>query len=596
MCGVATLYNYHYASPAVDIPALGVLREELRHRGPDSQDVWVSDDSRIGLVHTRLSIIGPDERGRQPMTIDDQVVISFNGEIYNYESLRDRYLESSSLQSETDTEVVLRLYLLFGVDMLPMLDGMFSLLIWDARRDQLIAARDGYGVKPLYYLDNGWAFAASSEVRALESTGIELTLDPAGLVGFSIFGHVPEPFTSYREVRSLPPGTYITVGSLGASEPVEFADISSDLRRLDARDIAASENLREALLNSVRDHLVSDVPVSLFLSSGLDSAALLWAVKQLNRTEQLTALTLRFEEYENSLVDEAVIAGKIAEQSGVRHVPVTWSKADFLNHLPAMIAAMDMPTCDGLNTWMISRIAADHGFKVALSGIGGDELLGGYPAFRDVPRWKYQFGLLAHIPMLGRIAENLSGYLPAGLEKAPSLLRYADTTAGAYMVRRGIFMPHELKEFLPMELVREGMARLDPLGLMASKTVGFSSVESEVASLETQCYLRSQLLRDADWAGMSQGVEIRVPFAYPPLIQRAAPGIDLKGGKAENLLRAGIGLPREVTARSKTGFTLPMASWITSGNEHWSRTWVRQIVMKLLDDGSWKRELELELL
>src|SRR5436190_1000113 len=281
MCGIAGIYAYHYAANAVDRAELQRIRDHMAARGPDGLGEWYSQDERVAFGHRRLTIIDLSERGAQPMTsADGKLVVTFNGEIYNYRQLRAS-LEARGciFRTQTDTEVLLHLYAAKGEAMVDDLRGMFAFGLWDTDRNALLLARDPHGIKPLYYADDGWTFRFASQVKALlAGGGVGLDPEPAGQVGFYLFGSVPEPFTTYRAIRTLPAGATLLVDRIGAQEPRRYYSVAQIYR--DAEGAARSRGavgeaevqaeVRVALLDSVRHHLVADVPVGAFLSAGID--------------------------------------------------------------------------------------------------------------------------------------------------------------------------------------------------------------------------------------------------------------------------------------------------------------------------------------
>jgi asparagine synthase (glutamine-hydrolysing) len=278
MCGVAGIYAYHYAANPVDRDELLRMREYMRLRGPDAEGTWYSQDLRVGLGHRRLSIIDLDPRSNQPMaSVDGSVVISFNGEIYNYKALREK-LEAQGcvFRTRSDTEVLLEMYRTRGENMFAELRGMYAFALWDASKGVLLLARDPYGIKPLYYADDGWTCRVASQVKALLAGGaVSRDPEPAGIVGFYLLGSVPEPHTLYQDIRAVPAGSYVRVDATGPAAPVRHFSIAAAWAAADARAEAGDPAaIRAALLDSVRHHLVADVPVGAFLSAGVDSGAL----------------------------------------------------------------------------------------------------------------------------------------------------------------------------------------------------------------------------------------------------------------------------------------------------------------------------------
>ncbi len=574
MCGIAGIHAYLEVAPPVDRAELARINDRMAARGPDGAGLWLADDGRTGFAHRRLAIIDLSDAGLQPMhSACGRYTITFNGEIYNYLELRRELADKGRVfRSGSDTEVLLHLFAEYGIDMVKRLRGMFAFGLWDAAKRRLVLARDPLGIKPLYWADDGWTVRFASQAKALLAGGaVSRDPDPAGIVGFHLFGSVPEPFTVWREVRSLPAGATMVIDATGPRPADRYHDVAGALaersRRAAAGDPAVQ--LADAVRDSVRHHLVADVPVAVFLSAGLDSGALLGTMAGLGATAT-TAVTLAFAEFKGLPVDEAPLAAEVARRYGARHVVRTVDRAEFEADLPAILDAMDLPTVDGINTWFVSKAAREAGVKVALSGLGADECFGGYPSFRDVPRSVHWLRPLSWIPGLGALARRgLSAAIAAGLPlhpKAAGVLQYGGSWAGAYLLRRSVYMPWELDDLLEPAMVEEGLRRLSPLGhigavLRAGRGLGDFD---RVSALETALYMRNQLLRDADWAGMAQSVEIRVPFVDPFFIAALPAGAALARLNAKDAVAAVPvpPLPDAVRGRRKTGFVTPVGRWL----------------------------------
>jgi asparagine synthase (glutamine-hydrolysing) len=577
MCGINGIFAYHMAASTLEESELLATRDAMRARGPDGSGAWWSADRRCGLGHRRLSILDLSDRASQPMASEDgKIVITFNGEIYNYKALRAE-LETAGVRFRTtsDTEALLHLYSRHGAAMVHRLRGMFAFAIWDERRRELFLARDPYGIKPLYTANDGWTFRFASQVKALlASCRVSRDPEPAGIAGFHLFGSVPEPFTLYRDIRALPAGHTQRIDAAGPREPQPFASLAAILAA-GASDPAAAaelgERLRAAVRDSVRAHLLADVEVGTFLSAGVDSGALLGLMADAGQRE-IRAITLAFDEFRGTEEDEAPLAGRVAERYGARHIVRCVGEREFRDDLPAIIEAMDQPSIDGVNTWFVAKAAKETGLKVALSGLGGDELLAGYPSFVDLPRWRRRFGPLAVVPGLGRMARPLIRGLAPGLArarpKALGFLEYARSWAGIYLLRRGLYLPYELKEVMDPDMAREGLRRLNPLHrLAANLSPDPGSDVGRICVLESAHYMRNQLLRDADWAGMAHGVEIRVPLVDVTLLGTLAPAIPNLApqiGKEALAKAPTVPLPTEIVARAKTGFAVPTGAWMSA--------------------------------
>jgi len=603
MCGINGIFAYAPGAGPVDREELLRSRECMLSRGPDSADSWLSEDGRVGLGHRRLAIIDLSPAGAQPMRRGERVII-FNGEIYNYRELRAGLeARGRTFTSHSDTEVMLELYDELGEGMLTLLRGMFTIALWDGARRRMFLARDPYGIKPLYYADDGSTVRIASQVKALIAGGrVDKRFDPAAAAGFFLRGTVPEPFTMYRAVRALPAGSYCFVDERGLSEPVQYFSIAATLRDAveQGRRVSGAERqdlVHDAVLDSVRAHMVADVPVGAFLSAGIDSTAVVALAKESGATD-LQTMTLRFEEYRGRDNDEAPLASLVASEYGVRHTIRDLALADFRAELPRIFAAMDQPTVDGLNSYFISKAAAEMGLKVALSGTGGDELFGGYTSFRDIPRWMPVTSVLARVPGLGEGVYRLNTALAKRSRhispKMGEILRHGSSYAGAYLVKRGRFLASELPDVLGADIAREGIERLNLLEILErAVTPDPGTPYARIAALESSLYLRNQLLRDMDWASMAHSLEVRVPLVDAHLLRRIAPVLVTRRERGKQLLANAPRqpLPAAVRARKKTGFTLPIREWLQQEGrvEFGKRSWARKVfeVMFAPANGYW---------
>ncbi|PYQ63505.1 MAG: asparagine synthase (glutamine-hydrolyzing) [Acidobacteria bacterium] len=560
MCGINGILRLADSAPPVDRDELLRTRDAMTARGPDGCGAWIADDGRVGLASRRLAILDLSEAGAQPMTsADGRFRLVMNGEIYNFLELR-RELEAQgvSFRSRSDTEVVLTLYAREGPAMLSRLRGMFGLAIWDERERTLLLARDPLGIKPLYVSAAGGSLRFASQVKALERGGaISRETDPAGVAGFLLWGSVPEPFTIRKAVRALPAGHFLLVRDGAPGEPTPFA-----VPQVEPMEPAA------AVVDSVRAHLVSDVPVAVFLSAGLDSS-LIAALARRHLPEPPTTFTIRFDALEGTPEDEAPLAAEVARRLGTRHVERRVGKADCADLWQGALAAMDQPSLDGFNTWVVSRAAHEAGLKVVLSGLGGDEVFGSYPSFTDVPRLERTARRLGWVPGLPAAWPSLASLLSPGRPKLRGLLRYGRTLAGAYFLRRGLFLPEELPGLMGRDAASEGLRSYDPVAdaarALAAGNGRAAGAWTAVHLLESARYMRNQLLRDSDWASMAWSVELRVPLVDAWLYRRlAANGFEpaRSAGKAELVRRAAPELPAEILRRPKTGFYIPVAEWM----------------------------------
>ncbi len=577
MCGINAIFAYGDGDERVDRHELLRTRDSMTARGPDGFGEYIGGEGRVGLGHRRLAIIDLSDAASQPMESEDgRFSIVFNGEIYNYRDLR-RSLSAKGVRfrTESDTEVILELFRRDREKMLGELRGMFAFVIWDEKERTLFLARDPYGIKPLFFFDNGKTFRLASQMKALRAGGtVPAVPSPGGVVGFLLWGSVPEPLSIIRGVRMLPAGTYMWVGRHGPSNPVRYWSI--------AEAVAAScegatiiplgsetSVVTKALHDSVEAHMVADVPVGAFLSGGLDSATVVGLAQEVSEGT-LETITLTFDDFVGSPNDEAPVARDIAQHLGVRYHECTVDMQKFEAEWPRFLEAMDQPTIDGFNTWLVSKYAKEAGLKVVLSGLGGDELFGGYPTFQTLPERIRAHRRLAYLPLFGRAYRDLFRFLVRPLFGRPAseaaVYEYGRTFNHAYHLSRGVFMPWELPRLLDPAFAKEGLADLAQSHPSTWEEVPEDLCEfAKVAVLESSRYMRNQLLRDTDWAGMAHSLEIRVPLVDRVLTEKVI-GLAALGrlGQGKSVLSRVLrnGLPSSATTKPKTGFTIPIWRWL----------------------------------
>ncbi len=600
MCGIAGIFAFQNNAPNVDRTEAAKISMAMRTRGPDGEGSWVDPDQRICLLHRRLAIIDLSANAAQPMAdLDTGNQIIFNGEIYNYHELRTELTAKGyCFRTNSDTEVLLKLYSAYGHGMLQKLRGMFTIAIWDSQKNGLFLARDPFGIKPLYVANDGRTLRFASQVKALLAGGeIDTSLEPAGHVSFFLWGNVAEPYTLYRGIRALAAGSYLWLDRAGNCDNSRYFDFSYEIRNSSEKKSAAShaetlEALHSALAESVRYHMVSDVPVGVFLSSGLDSATLTALASEacsgdqaVNMLERIRTFTLGFKEFVNSENDEVPLAESIARHYQTSHTTKWVGRPDFEENYDNFMHAMDQPTIDGLNSYFVSKAAAHTGLKVAISGLGGDELFAGYPTFRQIPKLVNMLGFSTQLPGLGRGFRYCAAPLIKGLTspKYASLFEYGGSYEGAYLLRRGLYMPWELPDILDGEIVKQGWRDMGTLPALRQTITNISDRRLKVSAMETEWYMRNQLLRDTDWASMAHSLEVRVPMVDVKLICEVA-GLVASGhspSKLDMALAPQKRLPENILNRPKTGFSIPVKQWMRSaqdvssddrGNRGWAKS------------------------
>ena len=593
MCGIATIFAYSPDASPVNREELLRIRDRMTDRGPDGCGTWHSADGRVGMAHRRLSIIDLSELGAQPMqSIDGRLVITFNGEIYNYQALRaDLIKKGYRFRSNSDTEVLLHLYADKGPDMMHDLRGMYAFALWDGRRQGVFLARDPFGIKPLYYADDGKILRAASQVKALLAGGaINTAPDSAGHVGFFLWGHVPEPYTMYKAIRSLPAGTTLWVGQDGKKSLNTFYSLSAEIARACDNPVALGRremqaHLQAALLDSVRHHLIADVPVGVFLSSGLDSTTLTALAAEAG-VKDLHTVTIGFREFQGTESDEVPLAEQTAKYYGTKHRTVWLEKADFQDELAQLLDAMDQPSTDGVNSYFVSKAATLASLKVVLSGLGGDEIFGSYPSFSQIPRMVRILRLLGIVPGFGKGFRAVSAPVLKHFisPKYAGLIEYGGSYGGAYLLRRGMFMPWELPDVLDPEMTWDGWQELQTLARLEETVKDIDSDYLKVSALEMSWYMRSQLLRDTDWASMAHSLEIRTPLVDVKLINSIAPLLASSSSSPTKRDMASTPvkpLPAVVLTRKKTGFTAPVREWLMKDGETKSERGLRGWAMNV---------------
>jgi len=537
------------------------LSVALRHRGPDDDGIVLLDtpDATVALCVRRLAIQDLSPLGHQPMASRrTESWICFNGELYNAAELRHTLnAMGHRFQGRSDTEVALHAYDAWGADCLDRFRGMYAIAVWDAPQRRLFLARDRLGIKPLYYTWQGGGFWFASELRALLATGVvSRTLSPEGLGSYLAFGAVQEPLTIVDGVHVLPPGHFGFVDAAG----IELAPYWS-LGDAFARTAAPRPrpelvgHLRDLLEEVVRLHLVSDVPLGVFLSGGIDSSALVGLVASVAEQPPQTVSVV----FPQQRYSEERHIGLVAERFGTRHTQVVLDQAEMLRQVPAAMSAMDQPTFDGVNTYVVSGQARAAGVTVALAGVGGDELFAGYDTFRIVSRLERLRRLL---PVPARpLASGLALRAMRDTDRARKLarwLRAREPGLSALGLRRELFSPGAVARLLGGG--RPGPGQHEPPAPCDDQT-------NRTSFLELDQYMRNILLRDTDIMSMAHSLEVRVPFLDHEVVELVAglPGeLKARGPTPKPLLVEALAdlLPAQVVNRRKMGFALPFELWL----------------------------------
>ena len=573
MCGIAAHFNFQG-------PATPLNLQLIAHRGPDATGEWVSADRRFWLGNTRLAILDLSLAGAQPM-VDSSTgnVIVVNGEIYNHHALR-KELGDADWRGTSDTETLLLGYARWGHRLLDRIKGMFAFVIYDHAQREFFVARDRLGIKPLYYAVDAGSFRLASEVKVLSEPGSTIT--SASIGAYLQWGACPEDQLLYSGIHVLPAGHAMTIGfgearfrrAGGRSSPAQPSvnPASTEYRppdpeiwrywpnqtRFNSPRVAAPQKIRSLLETAVEQHLLSDVPVASFLSGGIDSSIVTaLAAQRLGRNLKTFSVGFDVAEF-----DESAIALEVAQRFGTTHQRLHLADEDCLQSVKEAVAHLDLPSVDAINTYIISRAAAQCGVKVALSGLGGDELFGGYPSFRDVPRLK-------RLGMLPRALRRALGDRVADLPDDAGICELAQW-------RRRFFTDAMLQAAnLPNETT--------PLECPVELPDDFS----RISWAELSGYMRRVLLRDSDQMGMAVSLELRVPFLDHELVEYSLglPAAEKKryGGTKGLLIEACRDLlSPAIYERPKAGFALPMQKWMRGPLASFVEDGLREVVRRQL--------------
>lgn len=556
MCGINGIYGLNDEFRTRDL--LVHMNAALSHRGPDGQGIFTR--GRIGLGHRRLSIIDLSENGRQPMlNSSGNIAIAFNGEIYNFKKLRSE-CRNYEFKSNTDTEVILALYEKYGEGFAEHLDGMFAIAIWDDREKKLILARDRMGKKPLYYTWAGDVLIFSSEIRGiLASKCIEPKISKTGLAAYLQYQTVYSPETILQDVHMLEAASILRIqDKIAEKRKFWNIDRAKEKFTLTGPYDKVVKQTRELFFQSVEKRMISDVPLGAFLSGGIDSSCVVAAMSALSQ-QSVKTFNVSFTE---AGFDESSFANEVARKFKTDHQTIQISGDDFLGELPGALAAMDHPGVDGPNSYVVSKYTRNAGVTVALSGLGGDELFGGYPVFKNLKsmsKWRK----LKNIPVPARkwiIKMLRNRFSPSQLEKLFTIAETKDLDwLSVYPVFRSVYSDNTIKSlgFTPQSFhFIEG----DPNDTF--------KMISEISIAECKTYLENVLLRDTDQMSMASSLEVRVPFLDKDLLEFVFSLPDdfkpLQPPKKLIIDSMADLLPESIWNRPKMGFTFPWKHWVNN--------------------------------
>jgi asparagine synthase (glutamine-hydrolysing) len=563
ICGIANLSNQPLSASIQ--PILERMNTALTHRGPDSAGLWQND--KVALGHRRLAIMDVSDAGIQPMpSADTQAMLVFNGEIYNYQDLK-KQTPQYPYRSHSDSEVLLAAYQQKGKKMLPDLNGMFAFAIWDNIEQSLLIARDPMGIKPLYYaiVDNFLVFA--SEIRAILASGlVERQLNNLALGSYLRYQTVYAPHTLIENIKVLPAGHALTVKD-GAIKIEAFYDSTTALPPLSISDkkqltdpVFTKKMVRETLRAAVGRQMMSDVPFGAFLSGGVDSSVIVALMRDITEGS-IETFSVTFDDKK---FDETPYARAIADRFKTNHHEIHLKANDFLSELPRALNALDHPSGDAVNTYIVAQATRRSGIKMALSGLGGDELFGGYPIFKQ----SEQLEKLRFLNLIPQILRKSAGSIIEKMTPSVSRQKMAAVLAlpevspmAAYDYFREVFTDQQRRTIL-----KNGYAQAEGLNLHKSLTINQLPLYSQVSIAEMTGYMQNVLLRDSDQMSMAHALELRVPLLDIELVNLALhiPDALKRGAGSKPLLVDSMSdlLPKSLFDRPKMGFTLPFEAWM----------------------------------
>lgn len=552
MCRIAGIANKKLTPAALQLMVKKMCQLQ-QHGGPDDEGFYTDEKNHLVLGHRRLALIDLSPGGHQPMYYaDKRFVITYNGELYNYIELKEELKKAGyNFSTASDTEVILAAFMAYGKRAFAKFNGMFAFALYDRKEEAIYLVRDAAGIKPLYYAatDDGLAFA--SEVRALASVNYLNNATHCWQVYFLAYGHLPEPITTLQDVKPVPKGCFIKYTLPAEKTELEVFSYFSFVEKYESRE-EAIKLVQTELAASVKRHLIADAPIGVFLSGGLDSSVIALLAKK-NHQSALKTLSIVFSEEKYS---EKKYQDILQQSLNCNHYQHLLTKEEFDNNLSAVFKAMDLPSCDGINTWFISKAASQNNLKAVLSGIGGDELFGGYPSFNRMKTANTLAKLPSRILRAGKFANAKK------IKRAVYLS--IKSPVGRYLFLRGQFTPQTIAHELNID-EKQVWELLQQLPIVNS--IAHQTPKNQASWIETNLYMQNQLLRDSDVMSMAHGVEIRVPFLdkeFLKLVFSISSAVKYNGENDKQLLIDSFKteLSPQIWNRPKMGFSFPFAEWM----------------------------------
>jgi len=572
MCGITGIINHDQAHQLIR-----PMTDELSHRGPDASGYFCRED--VALGHRRLSIIDLSEEANQPFTdASGRYQLVYNGEIYNYQDIKLELIDYP-FQTQSDTEVLLASFLKWGINCLDKFNGMFAFAIWDAHTQELWLARDRLGIKPLYYYYNGGTLIFASEIRALLASGlVPKQIDNEGLVDYLTYGTTHAPKTIVQNVHIIPSGHYahFQSGQLSIQSYWDISKPSTIYHEENPQKVR--KHIYELLSKAVEKRMISDVPLGAFLSGGIDSSAIVALMAQASH-DSINTFSVVFDE---KAFDESPYSQLIAQKFNTHHTPILLKPEDFLQKLPEALDAMDSPSGDGINSYVVSQVTKKAGITVALSGLGGDELFAGYPVFTQWMKLQ-KFKHLWSLPLsLRRVLSNILRHSISS-HKSDRLTRLINlpslTLHEGYPVFRRLMDDYQLADIQSHSPANYNAIQniLQPL----SQHLSYLPHLSQISIGEILSYTQNILLKDTDQMSMAHALEVRVPFFDHKLVEYTLQISDSEKYPhySKQLLVESLGdlLPSDIVHRPKMGFVFPWKNWLKNELRSFSQQKINQL-------------------
>ncbi|RZJ88491.1 MAG: asparagine synthase (glutamine-hydrolyzing) [Chryseobacterium sp.] len=554
MCRIAGIIDQNQ-DPAQLEKDVQAMCDSMKRGGPDDEGFFA--DPKIGLQfgHRRLALIDLSSAGHQPMPYSHgRLIITFNGEIYNYLELKAELITLGLIFStQSDTEVILAAYQTWGTASFSRLVGMFAFAIYDQLKQVTHLVRDQMGIKPLYFSTANARLIFASEVKAFKKTSYKFEENADWKIYFLAFGHIPHPFTTIENAQSLSPGNFLTWDHERQTFQINsFENFAS--QKSSFNDVEASIKIEQELTKAVNHQLIADAPVGVFLSGGIDSSIITLIANQ-KVGSNLNSLSINFAEKQFS---EAQFQKTVADQTNGTHHSYQVNENDLQVHFNEILSAMDQPTNDGINSWFVNHYAKADGLKAVLSGIGADELFGGYPSFKRMK-------LIRKLKRFPQFLLKSASFLPSERMKRIAYLSYQNPI-GEYLFLRGFFVPETIAKILQIDKYQvDKLLEAFPIG----KSLGLLLGEERASWMETHLFMQNQLLKDTDFMSMSHGVEVRVPFLDQHFLKFASSVANTQRfqDKPKGILIKAFKniLPEIIWNRPKMGFTFPLQQWFQHG-------------------------------